>query len=133
MRLKIPLTGTVLVEGSVHGAGDLIGDNIDHIRPVDIDLGNVSWTMVDIDMENEVMIIDVEPDDEIDELTGEVNEEGEPVYKRRKTTAKEKAQFLRHAENHSLKRKSKDELYETSGSPRLKRPFKPKRGKPQDG
>ena len=55
MRLTLPLTGTLIDEVN------LIGDDNDPVRPVAIDLGNVTWTMVNIDLENEVMIVEVSP------------------------------------------------------------------------
>lgn len=111
MRLAIPLTGTVLVKGSVWAAGKLEGDPNDPIRPVDIGLGNVSWTMVDVDLENEVMIIEVSPADKIYD---------EPTQKTRPTTEEERQGFLQQAKG-LVEGKTKDELYTISGSPRLKR------------
>ena len=111
MRLAIPLTGTVLVDGSVHGAGDLTGDPNDIIRPIDIDLGNVSWTMVDIDLGAEVMIIEVKPGETVEDA-GET----------RSATPKEKTGFLQHAQG--VMNHTRDELYALTGNARLKRPFK---------
>lgn len=122
MRLTIPLTGTVLVEGSVHSDGLLQGDDKDPIRPVDIDLGNVSWKMVDIDLDNEVMIIEVAPAEEFDEDTGQVDAENKPIYIRRKATEQEKQGFLQHAQGLVMNH-TKEELYAMSKLPRLKRPF----------
>ena len=116
MRLSIPLTGTVLVENP------LVGDDNDPVRPIDIDLGNVSWTAMGIDLENEVMVIEVEPADTVDEPTGEVDGEGNPVYRLRPATAEEKAGFLQHAQGLIMEH-TKDEPYEMSGCARLKRPF----------
>lgn len=123
MRLTIPLTGTVLVEGMVHGEGLLTGDDNDPIRPVDIDLGNVSWTMVDVDMENEVMEIEVEPGDTVAEPTGEVDAEGKPVYLSRPATGEEKDGFLQHARQ-LVEARTRDELYAISKCARLKRPVR---------
>ncbi|GAI78627.1 unnamed protein product [marine sediment metagenome] len=123
MRLTLPLTGTVLVEGSVWGAGDLIGDNSDPIRPIPIDLGNVSWRMVDIDLENEVMVIEVEPSKEISEDTGQLDGGDNPLYKSRKSTEQEKLGFLQHAQDLIMSH-TRDELYQMSKCHRLKRPFK---------
>lgn len=120
MRLRIPLTGTVLVEGSVWGKGELKGDDQDSIRPVDIDLGNVSWTMVDIDLEQEVMIIEVSPADSLDEPTGELDPEGKPKYRNRPTTPSEKQQLLDHARS-LIEGKTKEELYQISKCTKLKR------------
>ncbi len=120
MRLKVPLTGTVLVEGSVWGAGDLKGDDNDPIRPIPIDLGNVSWKMVDVDLEGEVMIIEVSPTEEVDENTGQIDEEGKPIYQRRKATNQEKQEFLKYARN-IIEGHTRDELHSMTGAPRLKR------------
>lgn len=125
MRITIPLTGTVLVEGSVHGVGDLVGDDSDPIRPVDIDLGNVSWTLVNIDIDNEVMVIEVEPGEKVSEPTGESDTEGNPIYKTREATEQEKQGFLQHAQDLVMNH-TKDELYTMSKCSRLKRPFKEK-------
>ena len=128
MRLTIPLTGTVLVEGSVWGDGLLQGADNDPLRPVPIGLGNVSWTMVDVDLDNEVMIIEVSPAEESKEDTGQVDDEGEPIYTRRQATPQEKEGFLQHARD-LVDGHTKDELYAVSGSPRLKRPFKKEVGR----
>jgi len=128
MRLSIPLTGTVLVEGSVWGDGLLKGDSDDPIRPIsggDFTLGNVSWTMVDVDLENEVMVIEVSPAEEIDEDTGKKDGEGKPIHRTRPTTEEEKMGFLQHAQDLVMDH-TKDELYQMSGCPKLKRPFKEK-------
>lgn len=123
MILRVPLTGTVLVEGEVNKGGYLKGDNKDPIRPVSLDLGNVSWTMVDIDFVNEEMIIDVQPAEEVNEDTGQVDEENKPIFAPRKTTKQEKTDFLQYARQ-KVEGHTKEELFAMSGSPRLKRPFK---------
>lgn len=123
MRLTLPLTGTVLVEGSVWGDGKLSGDPDDPIRPIDIKLRNVSWTMVDVDLENEVMVIEVKPAEMIEEDTGEVDGEGHPVRRGRPTTQQEKVAFLQVAKD-LVEGHTKDELYTMAKAPRLKRPFK---------
>ena len=122
MKLTIPLTGTVLIDGSVHGDGLLKGDPDDPIRPVPIDLGNVSWTMVDVDMDAETMEIEVAPGEALDEDTGQVDGEGEKIYQGRPATAAEKDGFLQYARD-LIKGYTKDELYAISGKPRLKRRF----------
>lgn len=122
MRLIIPITGTVLVEGSL-ADGSLTGDNNDPIRPVSLDLGNVSWKMVDVDLKNEVMIIEVEPGGIVSEPTGELGAGNKPVYRTRPATAEEKLGFLQHA-RHLIESHTKDELYQMSGCSRLKRPLK---------
>ena len=121
MRLTVPITGTVSVEGSAFGDGKLEGDPSDPIRLIDIDLGNVSWTMVDIDIENEVMIIEVEPAKTVPEDTGQVDGDGDPIFNMRAATAQEKAGFLNQARG-LVEGKSKAELLSMSKSARLKRP-----------
>ena len=123
MKLTIPLTGTVLVEGSVWGSGDLTGDDNDPIRPVDINLGNVSWTMVDVDLDNEVMVIEVSPAEVVEEPTGKRDAEGNPIYRSRPATDEEKRGFLRHAQELVMSH-TRDELYAMSGCHKLKRPFR---------
>ncbi len=120
MRLTIPLTGTVLVEGSVHGDGLLKGDPDDPIRPVDLNLGNVSWRAVDVDLDAGVMIIEVAPAQEVEEDTGQVDGRGKPVYQTRAATPAEKEDFLQHARQ-LIESRTTDELYAMSGKPRLKR------------
>ena len=126
MQLTIPLTGTVLVEGSL-ADGKLKGDNGDPIRPIDINLGNVSWTMVDVDLDNEVMIIEVLPPKEIsvpkldNEGEQKVDTDGNPAYTARKVTEQEEVVFLRYAQELVMNH-TKDELYEMTGCSRLKRP-----------
>lgn len=114
MRMTVPLTGTVIISGSVWGEGRLEGDQNDFIRPIPM-LADVSWTMVDVDLENEVAIIEVKPAQTIYD---------DSLKKRRPTTEAEKQAFIEHARNHSLERMSKEALYTLSKSPRLKNPFK---------
>lgn len=120
MRLEVPLTGTVITEGSIFEDGSLKGDPNDPIRPVDLDLGNVSWKMVDVDIDNEIMIIEVTPAETVDELTGADDDDGNPIYITRPTTAQEKQGLLQHAQD-LVKGHSKAELYAMSGKPKLKR------------
>ena len=125
MRLTIPLTGTVLVEGSVFGNGNLSGDPNDPIRPIDLDLGNVSWKMVDVDLDNAVMTIEVKPAEKFSEDTGQVDGEGKPIYNTRPATQAEKTGFLQYAKD-LIEGHTKGELYQMSGRPNLKRPHKKK-------
>lgn len=119
IRLEIPLTGTVLAEEP------LSGDPNDPVRPVNIDLGNVSWTKIGIDLKKEIMIIEVKPGEIISFPTGELNDEGDPKCISRLATEAEKSGFLQHAKE-LIEGYSKDELYQISGCPKLKRPFKEK-------
>lgn len=118
MQIAIPLTGTVLVEGSVHGAGDLRGADDDPIRPIALPLGRVSWQMVDVDLEDGVMIIDVTPDAEVYERP---DPNGPTI--RRPTTPAEQAEALQRVQNLVLNH-TRDELYSMARQPRLKRPFR---------
>lgn len=123
LTITIPLTGTVLVEKPVNSKSFPTGDPNDPVRPIDIDLGNVSWHMVDINFNNEVMIIEVSPGETISEDTGEVDAASNPIYRTRQATEQEKSQFLQHAQGLVMNH-TKDELHEMSKCPRLKRPFK---------
>lgn len=123
MILTIPLTGTVLLEGEVHGKGNLVGDPDDPIRPIDLDLGNVSWRMVDIDLDNEVMVIEVEAGEKVSEPTGATSDEDVSIHITRLATKKEKAGFLKYARE-LINNRTKDELYTLANCPKLKRPFK---------
>jgi hypothetical protein len=98
MRIKIPITGTVISEGTIWD-GKLLGDPNDPIRMINIDLGNVSWEAVDVDLENEVMEI---------EVIGEKKD-------------------LDHARQ-LIEGHSKDELYSLSGCQKLKRKLRRLRG-----
>ncbi len=119
MRMKVPITGTVKERVPY-----VSGDPDDPIRIIDIALGNVSWRLVELDLENELMEIEVTPDEEVNEPTGEVDPEGKPITIRRKSTEMEKQSFLNRARDFSVERKTKGELYALSNSPRLKNPFK---------
>lgn len=129
MILRIPLTGTVLVEGSLWGKGDLKGDDNDPIRPVSINLGNVSCRTIDVDLEKEEMIIDVAPaitvkEPDLDENgVQKVDEEGELKFKKRLTTENEKANLL-EAARQKVEGHTKEELYAMTGSHKLIRPKK---------
>jgi hypothetical protein len=118
MRLTIPITGTVLREGSIHGSGELVGHPDDPIRPVIAALDpHVSWSIVDVDLDNAVMVVEVQAlEDMVDETTGEI----------KKATAEEKAAALNRARAR-IEGKSYDELYAQTGKPLLKRPARDER------
>lgn len=121
MRIKLPLTGTVTeIEPFI------AGDPNDPISPVNIDLGNVSWTLIGIDLDAEEMEIEIVPKLETKYATGELDDRGQPKKAMRPTTQKERDALIEHARNFSLERMSKEALYALSGSPRLKNPFKEK-------
>jgi len=123
MRLAIPLTGTILTENP------LSGDPNDPIRPVDIDLGNVSWRMLELNLDDEVMVIEVEPADNVPEPEldtqgrQKVDESGNPIYRKRKATEQEKLGFLQYARD-LIFNHTKDELYKMGKNTKLRRPFK---------
>ena len=112
----MPVTGTVI---SYEDGG--YGDPDDPIRLVELNLGNVSWQLVKLDLENEVAEIEVLPGELIAEDTGEVDEEGNPVYAMRSATNKEKQSFLTNAYN-LINGHTKEELCNMSGSAKLKKP-----------
>lgn len=127
MRLPMPLTGTVLVEGTLRD-GNLKGDANDPIRIINIDLGHVSWQLVDIDWDNELAIIEVTPSEYRSVPTGgkiTVNGKETDEYETRPATEEEKVAFLQHAQDLVMNH-TKDELYTMSKCSRLKRPFKKK-------
>ncbi len=119
MRIRMPITGTVKQLNPY-----IIGDDDNPIRMINIDLGNVSWKLVRLDLEDEEMEIEVKPAETVSKDTGKLDENNEPIGMVRKATSEEKAQFLEHARNHSLERMSKQALYALSKSPRLKNPFR---------
>ncbi|MBU0791544.1 MAG: hypothetical protein KKC55_13820 [Gammaproteobacteria bacterium] len=103
MRITLPLTGKVK-----EYIGDVvIGDNDDPIRPVDVDLGNVSWRMVDLDVDSETMTIEVQAAEKLSVQTGMIGDE--PVYETRPMTEEEKQFSLDWAK--AIEAKG-DELYD---------------------
>ena len=119
MRIKLPITGTVTeIEPFISG------DPNDPIRKVDIDLGNVSYKLISIDLDAEEMEIEITPKLETIYATGEVHEDGKIKKAMRPTTQQERNAFIEHARDHSLERMSKQALYAMSNSPPLKNPFK---------
>ncbi len=121
MQLTVPITGTVIREGDIHDDGLLEGDPNDPIRLIDINLGNVSWTLVDIDIDAEVAIIEVTPALDVVEETGVILPGGEPEVRQRDTTDVERSQLLSYAKG-IVEGKTKAQLHTLSGSPRIKRP-----------
>lgn len=119
MRLRIPITGTVEQVDPC-----IIGKDDDPIRLINIDLGNVSWELVHLNLDAEEMEIEVTPSEDIAVDTGEIDIEGEPIWKNRKATDEERLQFIENARSLSLERMSKEALYTLSKSPRLRNPFK---------
>lgn len=119
MRMKIPITGTVK-EVTPY----IIGMTEDPIRLIDVDLGDVRWRLVNLDLENEEMEIEATPNPLTRYDTGEVDGAGEPVFAHRLATEDEKQSRREVALEFSLSRKSKQALYALSKSAPLKNPFK---------
>ncbi|MBA7704520.1 hypothetical protein ES703_113334 [subsurface metagenome] len=119
MKLKIPLTGKVteyhpeLV--GLTPSGGISGDLNDPVKPVPINLGNVSWKLVSIDLANDLAEIEVTPSDKIRVDTGKLDAEKKPIYETREATEQEKQGFLDYARN-LVEGHTKDELYAMSGT-----------------
>ncbi len=132
MRIKIPLTGTVLdfdpKLAALDGCG-ISGDPDDPIRVINLNIGNISSKLVSIDIENDEMEIEISPGRFIDEpdidASGKQKEDtkGELLWNSREATPGEKQQFLDNAKQ-IVESKTKDELYTATGSARLKKPSK---------
>ena len=110
MILEVPITGEV---SSIDN--ERISGNPDNpIRLIDIDLGNVSWRLLSLDLNRAVATIDVTSSSRIYDAQ---------LEETRAATAQEKNATLDNArriiEEHSI-----DELYEISKSPRLIKPKK---------
>ena len=129
MRLKIPMTGTVTDFGpecyKLDGIG-ISGDNNDPVRPVGVNLGGVSWRLVSIDLETDLMEVEAEAPEKIDvpmlDIEGKpVLEDGKPKFLNRPTTPAEKGQILANAQ-HILESHTVDELYALTGDKRLVKP-----------
>lgn len=123
MRLRVPLTGTVKGfkpdEYELDGIG-VYGDDDDPVRLVGIDLGDVHWTLVSINLEDDEAVIEVFPE----ELTMELKPGGDPNigtdYIYRPSTEEEKQQKLDKAKA-KIETGTKDELYALTGDKRLKK------------
>ncbi len=126
MKITLPLTGTVkaIQPGHKPGLVEIYGENEDPIRPVHVDLGDVSWVLVDLDLDAEEMTIEVTAAPTTKYDTGEVDGEGKPIFDSMPATAEEKAARVQYAQSHSLSHMSRQALYALSGSPALKNPFK---------
>lgn len=109
MRLKIPLTGKILEytpEFEGYGpSGEISGDPANPVRPVPINLGNVKWNLVSIDLETDTAEIEVSP--------------GEGINGRL-ATDEEKQGFLDYAKN-LVEEHTIDELYAMTNSKRLEK------------
>ena len=94
MRVKIPVTGTFLEYN--RETGEVTGDPSDPIR-VDVDLGNVSWELVSLDVEKGLAEIEVMPSEMMSEDTGKKDKDGKPIFETRPTTETEKQALLDNA------------------------------------
>lgn len=113
----MPITGT-----AISYADGGYGDLNDPIRLINIDLGNVSWKLIKLDLENDVAEIEVTPGSIFTD-TGQKNEYGVPIYTERPATPGEQQAILAHTRS-LVEGHTKEELYQTSGSPKLKKPEK---------
>ena len=124
MRLKVPVTGRVLdydpVAGQLDGLG-VIGDPNDPVRLVNINLGNVSWRLVSIDIENDLAEIEVTPGKYISIVKDGGTPDNPGDWVSRPATKKEKQEFLDNVKQ-IIESKTTDELYAMSGSRRLVKP-----------
>lgn len=121
MRLKVPVTGTVKEYDSVAAGIDGIGvagDNNDPVKLVGVDLGNVSWRLVTIDLENDLAEIEVKPGERINILKDGGNPDNPEDWISRVATRQEKQGFLDYARN-QVESHTADELYTMSKAKRL--------------
>jgi len=126
MRLKIPITGKVLdydpAAGQIDGIG-VVGDPNDPVKIVNINLGNVSWRLVTIDLENDLAEIEVSPGENISILKDGGNPDNPEDWTSRPATEEEKQGFLDYAKN-LVESHTKDELYSMGKAKRLVKPAK---------
>ncbi len=124
MRLKVPITGTVLEydprAAQLDGIG-VVGDPNDPVELIKIDLGRGGWRLVTIDLENDLAEIEVSPAKDISVLKDGGNPDEPEDWTSRPATDQEKQGFLDHVkdvvESHTV-----DELYALSNSKRLVKP-----------
>ena len=121
MRLRVPITGTVLeydpVAGQMDGIG-VVGDPNDPVRVVNINLGNVSWRLVTIDLENDLAEIEVKPGENISLLKDGGNPDNRNDWISRFATEEEKQEFINYAQQ-AVESKTADELYAITKAKRL--------------
>ena len=125
MRLKIPLTGTVSEYDPKAAQWDglgVVGDNNDPVKPININLGNVSWGLIAIDLVNDLAEIEVSPGENINVLKADKIPPGlAEDWTSRPATVEEKQGFLDHAKQ-AVEGKTKDEHYASTGTKRLVKP-----------
>lgn len=124
MRLKVPITGRVLdydpLAGQIDGIG-VVGDNNDPVELIKINLGNVSWRLVTIDLENDLADIEVSPGENINILKDGGNPNNPKDWTSRPATDAEKRGFLNYAKN-QVESHTIDELYKMTKAKRLIKP-----------
>ena len=124
MRLIIPITGNVLaydpVSAEIDGIG-IVGDPNDPVRIINIDLGNVSWRLVTIDLESDLAEIEVSPGETVSQLKDGGNPNNPEGWLSRQATEQEKQAFLNYAKN-LVESHMIDDLYTMSKSNRLVKP-----------
>ena len=129
MRLRIPMTGTVTdFDPDCYRLDNIgiSGDPNDPVRPARINLGGVSWRLISVDLENDLMEVEAEAPETIDmpvlDIDGNpVLEDGKPKFSSRLTTLAEKQQILANAK-HIIESKTTDEIYAMNGEKRLVKP-----------
>ena len=101
MRLKVPIIGTVI--GFNADAAKLDGIGIsghpDDLVRIALDIGNVSWKLVSIDLVNDLAEVEVSPEHFVSIDSGLVDSKGNPIYNARPTTPIEEQGFLNDAQN----------------------------------
>ena len=126
MLISVPLTGRVI---SYH---PLKGDPNDPVRPIDIEFGMTYAEAISFDFENDLVLMKITPTDLVKEeksqLTGKLDEDGHPIYRKKKRTEQGKQAILNNIKA-QIQDKSLDELYRVSKCARLKKPMlkKPKK------
>lgn len=117
MRMLVPITGRVKdfneKRAKLDGVG-VSGYDDDPIQLININLGNVSWKLISIDLETDEAEIEVTAATHVG--IGDPKNGGYA----RLTTPEEKIQLLADAQN-MITGKSKDQLYAETGSPKLKK------------
>jgi hypothetical protein len=127
MRIKIPMTGTVIdfdpELAKLDGIG-VSGDPTDPVRPVQVDLGNVKWKLINIDLENDLMEIEIEAPENIpvpsfdEHGTPILDGKGKQLTVLRPATAEEKQALLDSAQ-HIIESNTVDDLYAQTQDARL--------------
>lgn len=121
-KLKVPITGTITdFDANLYKSDNIgiKGDPNDPVRLIDIDLGNVSWRLVSIDLVNEEAEIEITPSEIVSELKNGGNPDNEDDWITRATTTQEKLNTITAAED-KVKNKTKGELLALTGNMALK-------------